>query len=476
MRGDDDRQPAHLTGGLRAAFDGLHAASRRDPAPPWADRRRRLQSLLALLRDNRSRIADAISADFGHRAAQETLLLEIFPSLEAVRHALRHGRAWMRDERRSTSLWFLPGSSNVIRQPLGVVAIIAPWNYPVYLTAGPLAAALAAGNRAMLKLSEFTPRTAGLFDALVRSYFSPDEVAVVVGDAQVAAGFAKLPFDHLLFTGSTSVGRMVMRAAADNLTPVTLELGGKSPAIVVADSDIDHAAQRIVVGKTLNAGQTCIAPDYALVPDASIDAFVAAAKRWVEKLYPDLRANIDYASIINQRHFDRLTGYIDDARSRGAQIVALSGAVADTGTRKIPPVALTGVDDTMRVMNDEIFGPLLPIVAYRTLDDAIRYVQQRPRPLALYCFGRSHRAIDRVLRETHSGGVTVNDVILHIAQDDLPFGGVGPSGMGHYHGRDGFVAFSKSKGVFRQSRVNGMGLFNAPYGKRFDRLIRLLIR
>ena len=475
MRGDHS-QATLTTSAMRATFDALHLASRRDPLPDWATRKRRLESLLALLRGNQSRIADAISADFGHRAAQETQLLELFPSLEAVRHALKHGSSWMRDERRATSLWFLPGSSKVIHQPVGVVGIIAPWNYPVYLSAGPLAAALAAGNRALLKLSELTPRTAELFATLVHSHFAEDEVAVITGDALVAADFSRLPFDHLLFTGSTSVGRHVMRAAADNLTPVTLELGGKSPAIVAPDVDFDHAVQRIVVGKMFNAGQTCIAPDYALVPEDKVEAFVSAAKRWVARLYPDLQNNNDYSSIINARHFDRLNGTIDDARACGASVVPLSDARADPTTRKLPPLAIIGANDDARIMQDEIFGPLLPVVPYRTLDDAIAYVRERPRPLALYAFARNDRDIDRVLRETHSGGATVNDVILHIAQDDLPFGGVGPSGMGHYHGRDGFLAFSKSKGVFRQSRINGMGLFNPPYGKRFARLIRLLLR
>ena len=461
---------------MRSQFDRLQSASRRDPAPDWNQRKRRLQSLFSLLHDNAGTIANAISTDFGHRSHQETELLELFPSLETVRHALRHGAGWMRDQRRSTSIWFLPGSSKVIYQPVGVVGIIAPWNYPVYLAAAPLAAALAAGNRALLKPSEFTPRTASLFEQLVGKYFAADEVAVVTGDAAVAAEFSKLPFDHLLFTGSTAVGRHVMRAAADNLTPVTLELGGKSPALVGVDANLEHAAERIILGKTFNAGQTCIAPDYALVHESAIDAFIDAAKQSVARLYPGLPLNDDYSSIINAQHFERLMSYVQDAATRGARIVALSDGAADRATRKLPPLALVGVTDAMRVMQDEIFGPLLPVVPYRTLDDAIAYVQKRPRPLALYCFGRNRADIDRVLRQTHSGGATINDVILHIAQDDLPFGGVGPSGMGHYHGRDGFLAFSKAKGVFTQPRLNAIGLFNPPYGKRFARLIRLLLR
>lgn len=461
---------------MRNQFDQLREAAGRDPCPPWGVRKRRLEALYALLHDDGARLAESISADFGHRSAQETQLLELFPSLEAVRHALSHGAAWMRDERRATSLWFLPGTSKIVYQPLGVVGIIAPWNYPLYLAAGPLVAALAAGNRAMLKLSEFTPRTAELFNELVRKAFADDEVVVVTGDAALAAEFARLPFDHLLFTGSTAVGRHVMHAAAENLTPVTLELGGKSPAILGHDADLAHAAERIVVGKMFNAGQTCIAPDYALVPEDRVEAFVAEAKAVVARLYPNLPSTADYSTIINARHFARLAGYAEDAKALGAEVIPLSNAAPDQRTRRMPPVALLRVTDAMRVMQDEIFGPLLPIVPYRALDDAIHFVAARPRPLALYYFGRDSGNIDRVLRETHSGGVTINDVILHIAQDDLPFGGIGPSGMGHYHGRDGFLTFSKAKGVFHQARLNGMGLFNAPYGQRFSRLVRLLLR
>ena len=461
---------------MRQHFDRLRAAASRDPFPVWPVRKRRLEALLALLHDAQDALCDAISSDFGHRSNAETKLLEIFPSLEAVRHALRHGARWMRDERRPTSMWFLPGSSKVVHQPLGVVGIIAPWNYPVYLAAGPLVAALVAGNRAMIKLSELTPRTSQLLESLVGRHFGVDEVIVINGDANVAAEFAKMPFDHLLFTGSTAVGRHVMRAAADNLTPVTLELGGKSPAIIGDDYAIERAAERIVVGKMFNAGQTCIAPDYALVPDARVAQFVDAAKSAARRLYPDLAGAGDYTTIVSARHFERLATHVSDAVALGAEVVPLSDAKADASARLMPPLVLLNVTDAMRMMQEEIFGPLLPVVPYRSLDDAIAFVQARPRPLALYYFGESRRDIERILRETHAGGVTLNDVILHIAQDALPFGGVGASGMGNYHGRDGFLALSKAKSVFRQSRVNAIGLFNPPFGRRFDRLIRLLIR
>ena len=461
---------------MRHHFDRLRAAAVRDPFPAWTVRKRRLEALRALLHDSQDAICAAISVDFGHRSKSESLLLELFPSLEAARHALRHGAAWMRDERRPTSMWFLPGTSKIVHQPLGVVGVISPWNYPVYLAAGPLVAALAAGNRAMIKLSELTPQTSALFESLAGEYFGNDELVVINGDADVAAEFAKLPFDHLLFTGSTAVGRHVMRAAADNLTPVTLELGGKSPAIVGSDCAIEHAAERIIVGKTFNAGQTCIAPDNALVPENRLAQFVDAAKSVTRRLYPNMALTPDYTTIINAKHFSRLNYYVNDAIALGAELVPLSDTEADQGSRRMPPVILLETSAAMRVMQDEIFGPLLPVVPYRALDDAIAHVQARARPLALYYFGHARHDIERILRETHAGGVTLNDVILHIAQDALPFGGVGASGMGHYHGREGFLTFSKAKSVFRQPRINAIGLFNPPFGRRFDRLIRLLIR
>lgn len=466
---------------LANRFARLQLAARGDPHPARAVRERRLLALDRLLLDNEAAIADAVRRDFGHRSPAETRLLELFPSHEAIAHARRHLARWMRPQTRSVSLWFQPGRAEVRYQPLGAVGIIVPWNYPVFLAAAPLAGALAAGNRVLLKMSENSPATASLFAELVGKSFADDELSVVEGDVGVAREFAQLPFDHLLFTGSTDVGRHVMRAAADNLTPVTLELGGKSPAIIgpgaVAAGHFARAVERIVVGKCLNAGQTCIAPDYVLLPAGHEQAFIDRARQVVAACYPDIAHSADYSTIVDQRQYARLVSYLDEARARGAQVVDLApGTLADPRTRRLPPLILLQAGDDLRVMREEIFGPLLPLVPYSDLEAAIGYVNARPRPLALYYFDQERVNIERVLNETVSGGVTVNDTILHIAQDDLPFGGVGPSGMGCYHGRAGFETFSVRKAVFRQSRLSAVGLFSPPYGALFDRLTRILLR
>lgn len=463
---------------LRANFDLQKKASLAAPEVGWEVRADRLKRLARLVETNAAEFARAISRDFGHRSAHETDLLEVFPSLSGIAHALSHGRRWMRGERRATGKWFLPAGSRVTPQPLGVAGIIVPWNYPLYLAVGPLTAALVAGNRAMLKLSEFTPAFGALFEALAANHFAADEVAVVNGDAKLAAEFSSLPFDHLLFTGSTSVGRHVMRAAAENLTPVTLELGGKSPAIVAPGYPVARAASRILLGKCLNAGQTCIAPDYVLVPAGTEQAFIEAAKACVARMYPQILSTPDYSSIVSARHFERLAGYAEEAKAQGATLhpLAAHAEAPDPASRRMPPVILTGVKDGMRVMQDEIFGPLLPVVGYADPGAAIAYVNARPRPLALYLFDNDQSRIDEVLARTTAGGVTINDTLLHIAQESLPFGGVGPSGMGQYHGVEGFLTFSKMKPVFRQSRFNGVSLFNPPYGPRTAKMIALLKR
>ncbi|MBC7314276.1 MAG: aldehyde dehydrogenase family protein, partial [Rhizobium sp.] len=368
-----------------------------------------------------------------------------------------------------------PGTGMILRQPLGVVGIIAPWNYPLNLMLSPLVGALAAGNRAMLKPSELTPRFSAVLDAAVKEFFAEDEVAVITGGPEVAAAFSAAPFDHLVFTGSTAVGRKVAEAAARNLTPVTLELGGKSPAIIDVSADLDSAVPRLIWGKLLNSGQTCVAPDYALVPRDRVEDFVAAAKAAAEKQYPRLADNPDYTSIISARHFDRLAGLIGEARAKGAEVIELLPGT-DAARRILAPVVVTGANDTMALMREEIFGPILPVVPYDTLDEALAFINARDRPLALYWFGSDKAAEGRVLNGTISGGVTINDTILHLAQDNLPFGGVGASGYGHYHGEAGFVAMSKEKPVLRQSRLSAVALLYPPYGRIADMLLKVLAK
>ena len=464
---------------MQTHFDTLHAASRQQITLDWPLRRDRLQRLPRLIKENTDAIAAAINADFGRRPAEETRLLEIFPSLQGIDYALRHGKRWMRTQRQPTNLWFQPGQSSIMPQPLGVIGIIAPWNYPLYLTIGPLTGALAAGNRVMIKPSEYTPQFAALLAELISKYFDADEIAVILGDADTARAFSTLPFDHLLVTGSTSVGHQVMRSAADQLTPVTLELGGKSPAIIGPktiigpEGDFERAVERILYGKLINAGQTCIAPDYVLLPSYLLQPFIDTARHITNRLYPGLR---DYTAIINPNHYQRLQGLLTDAKIQGAQLHPLSDQPTDNEQRILPPVLLSQTSDNMQIMQREIFGPQLPLVTYRTLDEAIAYINARPRPLALYLFERNRAVIDQVLSQTVSGGVCLNDTLLHIAQDSLPFGGVGASGMGAYHGYQGFVTFSKLKPVFRQSRLNGAALLQPPYGKVFRVMMRLLLR
>ncbi len=471
---DQASNDATLSTTLKARFEALRAAARRDPYPGIELRRSRLTKLEGLLRDNVEAFVAAISADFGNRSGDETRMCEFFPVFNELRHARRHLRGWMRPRRRATGMWFLPARSSVVSQPLGAVGIVAPWNYPLLLAVGPLSEALAAGNRVMIKMSEHAPRTASLLARLIAERFAADEVTVVEGDIPVAQAFVALPFDHLLFTGSTAVGASVMCAAGLNLTPVTLELGGKSPTIVAPDYPLAHALDRIFVGKLMNAGQTCLAPDYVLVPAGSEAAFVAEARRVCARFYPEMATTPDYATIVDERHYRRLCRLIDEAAQGGAEVIRL-GPEMPEGTRRLAPHLLLGVRPQMQVMREEIFGPLLPVIAYRDLDEAIAFVNALPRALALYLFDRNPQRIERVMRETTTGGVTLNDTILHIAQNDLPFGGVGPSGMGRIHGRDGFDTFSHQKAVFHQSRFAGIGLLKPPYGRRFRAMVGLLL-
>ena len=450
---------------------------------PLAERKDRLSRAIALLVDHAEEFAAAASADFGHRSREQTLLTDIMPSISALRFARANLARWARGERRRTlfPLGLLGGKARVDYLPKGVVGIMAPWNFPVGMVMAPLAGVFAAGNRAMVKPSEFTPRVSDLLADLVSRRFASEELAVFTGGAEVGEAFASLPFDHLVFTGSTGIGRKVMAAAASNLVPVTLELGGKSPTIVSRSADLRQAAGRIALGKLMNAGQICLAPDYVLVPREREGAFVEALGSAVAGMYPRLLDNPDYTSVISPRHAERLRGLVSDAVARGAQAIEINPAGEEfpcaNGSR-LPLVVLRGVTDDMAVMQEEIFGPVLPVLPVESVDEAIAFVNARPRPLGLYWFGHDRTEERAVLSRTLSGGVTINDVIFHNAMEDLPFGGIGPSGMGAYHGFDGFREFSHARAVYRQARfdVAALGGLKPPYGRAARLTLRRELR
>ena len=440
-----------------------------------AVRKDRLARAAAMIRDHADRFCDALSEDFGHRSRDQSMMTDIAGAIAPLNHAAKSLDRWMKRERRPVQfpLGLLGARAWVEMQPKGVVGVIAPWNFPINLVMSPLAGIFAAGNRAMVKTSEFTPATAALFEEIVDRYFAADELAFMSGGPEVGRAFAGLPFDHLLFTGATGIGRHILHAAADNLTPVTLELGGKSPVIVGAGADLARASDRIVVGKMLNAGQICLAPDYVLVPAADEQRVVDGIKASASAMYPTLLANPDYTSVVNDRHHQRLSDWLDDARSKGARIEVVNPANEDfaaSNSRKMPLHIVRDVTDDMTIMREEIFGPIVP---YRGIDDAIARVNRRDRPLGLYHFGGDAAERQRVLDRTISGGVTLDDVIFHVSMEELPFGGVGPSGMGAYHGHDGFKTFSHAKAVFRQSRFDVAKLagLTPPYGAKLRRTV-----
>ncbi|WP_246162786.1 coniferyl aldehyde dehydrogenase [Sphingorhabdus lacus] len=435
-------------------------------------RRDRIDRAIALLVDHAEDFAKAVSADFGHRSREQTLMTDIMPSVSAMKHAKKHFESWARGEKRKPTfpLGLLGAKAEVVYQPKGVVGVVAPWNFPVGMVMVPMAGILAAGNRAMVKPSEYTERVSALFEEIVPKYFAEEEMAVFTGDAEVGMAFSKLAFDHMIFTGATGVGRHIMRAAADNLVPVTLELGGKSPTIIGRSADTKKAGERIALGKMMNAGQICLAPDYLLVPSDQETDVIDAVKAGVTAQYPKLLHNDDYTSVVNGRNYERLQGYLADAREKGAELIEVNPAgedFASSNGNKMPLTIVRNVTDDMKVMQEEIFGPILPVMTYSSMDEAIDYVNAHDRPLGLYYFGSDKAEEERVLSRTISGGVTVNDVIFHNAMEDLPFGGVGPSGMGNYHGQDGFKTFSHMRAVYRQTGVDvaGIGGFKAPYGK-----------
>jgi len=457
---------------LTLPFAQLKAGYQRQSFPTEDERRDRLNRLTRMIKESRAALAEAIDQDWGGRSVTETDILEVFPALEAIKHNRNHLHRWMKPKKQGVSLWFKPGKAWTQPQPLGVVGIVSPWNYPLFLTLAAVAGAFAAGNRVMIKPSEFTGRFGAVLAEAVARHFAPDELVVINGGVEVSQAFTALPFDHLLFTGSTAVGKAVMRAAAENLTPVTLELGGKSPTIIGTDCSIALAAERILTTKLMNAGQICVSPDYVLLPVGSEEKFVTEATRVTRARYPNWPQ--DFSALATPRQRERIAAVIADAEVKGAQIVKLIDA-DDTATHFVPRIVLHATDD-MRILQEEIFGPLLPVLSYRALVDAIAYVNARPRPLALYYFGDHRQDIDQVLHETHSGGVTVNDCILHVGQESLPFGGIGPSGMGHYHGEFGFNTFSKIKPVFQQSRFNGAPLLYPPYGGRVRTMLKFMLR
>jgi coniferyl-aldehyde dehydrogenase len=454
---------------MQRVLEAQRGAFAAHPYPARDERRAKLRALRAALRKHQDPIAAAISADFGGRSPFESKLADVIGPILELDHALSHLRRWMRPHRRRTELVFATNRAHVLYQPKGVVGIVTPWNFPVYLALGPLVAALAAGNRAMIKMSETTPRTTEALRALLADAFAEDEVAVFGGEVDAAQAFTRLPFDHLVFTGSPAVAPHVMRAAAEHLVPVTLELGGKSPAIVAPGADLADAALRVAHGKAFNGGQICVSPDYALVPRTQVDAFADAAVAAFRRLYPTTHANADYTAIVNARQHGRVQSLLDDARARGATIRVAGDAAG--GDRRLPLHVVTGVTDEMRIAREELFGPILPVLGYEDVDDAIRYVAERPRPLALYPFGFAGQELGRLLERTHSGGVTVNDWGWHVFNHDLPFGGIGTSGMGTYHGEEGFRALSHGKAVFRKHRLFPVGLFYPPYGNFVQKLV-----
>ncbi len=445
--------------------------------PTPAQRLRDLGALREVLKRRFDDLADAMSADFGRRSKHESLLTDGMTVLSEIDHMRRHLARWSRPRRGLADWLFWPARTEIQYRPLGVVGVISPWNYPVNLALIPLVTAIAAGNHVMLKPSEHTPLTSALLRDLLAEVFPQERVATVLGGPEVAARFAGLPFDHLFFTGSTDVGRKVMAAAAPNLTPVTLELGGKSPAIIAPGYPIETAAQRIAAGKLLNAGQTCIAPDYVLLPHDQREAFIEAMRAYVARHYPQLKTTPDYTSIVHAGHYRRLHALVDEARTAGATIITLPDDTAHDAERRVfAPTLITDPEPGSRVLQEEIFGPILPLIGYSRIEEAIAFVNARPRPLALYHFDHDVRRTREVLQSVLAGGVTVNDCVLHIAQSTLPFGGVGPSGMGHYHGHAGFLTFSKQMPVMYQARWSSMALLRPPYAKLADFVTRWLTR
>ena len=430
----------------------------------------RLERAVNVIKKNEEKLVDAMNADFGHRSHHQSRFTDIASSIGPLRHAQKNLKRWRKSEKRSAMfpLSLFGAKARVDYQPLGVVGVISPWNFPVNLTFTPLAGVLSAGNRCMIKPSEYTPETSKAMAEAISEEFDIEEIAVVLGGPETGASFSGLPFDHLLFTGATSIAKHVLSAASENLVPVTLELGGKSPVIVGESANMDATAGAIMAGKMMNAGQICLAPDYVFLPKTRVQEFVESSKKAVSKMFPTLLDNPDYTSVINDRHFDRISSYIDEAKQKGVEVVEINPANEDFRQQphnKIPPTLIIDPPEELQVMQDEIFGPVMPIKSYDQVEETISYVNDRPRPLGLYYFGSNSKEESDVLNRTTSGGVTVNDVVMHVAQEDLPFGGVGPSGMGSYHGEDGFKRFSHAKAIYTQTKLGAvLEALRPPYG------------
>ncbi len=456
---------------LTALLQRQRASYLAAPNPNYAIRKERLIRLKENLLKYQQALLTALSEDYGHRSEHDSLISDIMPVINNINYSLKNLKKWLKPSRRHAGLLLAPAKVAVHYQPLGVVGIIVPWNFPVMLSIGPLVTAIAAGNHAMLKLSEFTPATNRVIKQILGEVFDEAHVAVVEGEADIAAQFSALPFDHLLFTGSTTVGRHVMRAAANNLTPVTLELGGKSPVIIADDMPIDVAVERMIYGKCLNSGQICVAPDYVLCPRDKVAAFVQAYRTKFQTMYGAINANKDYGCIINTRQFERLMAVLEDAKAKGATITSATDEAIDSQHRKLATQLITNTNEDMLLLQEEIFGPLLPIIGYDNLDEAIKYVNQGARPLALYVMSFNTHTQQKILSHTHSGGVCINEAVFHVAADDAPFGGIGPSGMGHYHGKEGFLTFSHAKTVLSRGRINTGKLVHPPYGTFIQRML-----
>ncbi|MBA56974.1 MAG: coniferyl-aldehyde dehydrogenase [Pseudomonadales bacterium] len=457
---------------MERIFKAQRAAYNAHPMPSAEERISTIKRMKNAIIRHEEALVDAVNRDFGTRCPTETRFVELVSLVEVVKYHVKNVRKWMKPEKRSMPVNMRPGKAKIIRQPLGVVGIIVPWNYPYFLALDAAIAALTAGNRVMIKMSEFTPHAAEAMKAMLAEIYPEDQVAVITGEADVGIAFTKLPFDHLIFTGSTNVGKHVMAAAAENLTPVTLELGGKSPVIIHESYPLKEAAERISWGKCINAGQTCVAPDYIMVHRSQQEEFASVFSEVVSSWYPTKLNNDDYTSVVNERQLSRLKSYLKDAEEKGAKVVPINPAREDFSTSgKMPITMVFDTTPDMLIEQNEIFGPLLMIKTYDTLEEAVQYVNDRPRPLALYYFDNDHDRADYVMTHTHSGGGCINDTLTHVAIEDIPFGGIGPSGMGHYHGYEGFLTFSKSKGIVQKSKINATKLLFPPWNRRIHKMV-----